>query len=192
MATMTATQILAKTTSQTEHRMTLVALNATAKAASIALLLAAPACAGEKAAVLPFEIVRGIETATPEKHMLEERRLATVTEELRRLIAGSGAFEVVDASPVAKKAASYNLEACGNCGDDFAREVGARYAVTGEVRKVSELIMSMHVYVRDAEKAVPVAIASVDLRGNTDESWKRAIDYLWQNVLSSRLKSAIR
>jgi TolB-like protein len=172
--------------------MTLVELNATAKAASIVLLMTAPASAGDKAAVLPFEIVRGIETATAEKHALEERRLATVTEELRLLIAGSGALEVVDSSSVAKKAASFNLQACGNCGDDLAREVGARYAVTGEVRKVSELIMSMHVYVRDAEKAVPVAIASVDLRGNTDESWKRAIDYLWQNVLSSRLKTAVQ
>jgi Protein of unknown function (DUF2380) len=172
--------------------MTLVELNATAKAASIALLMTAPAYAGEKAAVLPFEIVRGIETATPEKHVQEERRLAAVTKELEQLIAGSGALEVVDASPVAKKAASFNLQACGNCGDDLARAVGARYAVTGEVRKVSELIMSLHVYVRDAEKAVPVAIASVDLRGNTDESWKRAIDYLWQNVLSSRLRMAIR
>jgi Protein of unknown function (DUF2380) len=154
--------------------------------------LASPSSARDKIVVLPFEIVRGIETATPEKHAEEEQRLLAAADLLRQKLRIWDRFDVVDSLPIAKKAASVNLQACGNCGDDLAREVGARYVALGEVRKVSELILSMHVYIRDAENAQLLAVASVDLRGNTQESWRRALDYLWQNVLISRLQTAIR
>lgn len=51
------------------------------------------------------------------------------------------------------------------------------------VQKVSNLILSMNVYVRDAHTGNLVAIMSVDFRGNTDESWSRAMSYLLRNRL---------
>ena len=91
-----------------------------------------------------------------------------------------------------QKAAAANLQFCGNCADGFAQELGARYAFTGVVFKVSELVLSMNVVVRDAQTSKPVTSAVVDLRGNTDESWRRGIDYLYKNVLSSRLEGLIK
>ena len=64
-------------------------------------------------------------------------------------------------------------------------ELGADYAFTGVVYKVSELVLSMSVLVHEAATSQPMTSATVDLRGNTDEFWRRAIDYLYRNVLSA-------
>jgi hypothetical protein len=69
-----------------------------------------------------------------------------------------------------------------------ARELGADYAFTGVVYKVSELVLSMSVLVHETATSRPLASATVDLRGNTNESWRRAIDYLYRNALSARLE----
>ena len=60
-------------------------------------------------------------------------------------------------------------------------ELGATYSVVSEVQKVSTLIQSMNVVVRDAATGAVVRGAAVDLRGNTDEAWSRAMRYLLKN-----------
>lgn len=157
--------------------------------ASFAACMAANAGqAAEKAAVFEFELEHGsLVPGAPDTHKIDELRARVISGRLRDHLAESG-FEVVDIGPVAKKAAGANLQACGNCADDFAREIGAHYALTGVVYKVSELVLSMKVVVRDALEAKPVAVANVDFRGNTDEAWRRGIDYLYRNVLASRLE----
>ena len=152
-----------------------------------------PAAAEEKAAVFKFELAHGdLVPGAPDKREAEAKRLETISGRLRDHLAGSGQFEVVNIAPVAQKAAAANLQFCGNCADGFAQELGARYAFTGVVFKVSELVLSMNVVVRDAQTSKPVTSAVVDLRGNTDKSWRRGIDYLYKNVLSSRLEGLIK
>lgn len=157
--------------------------------ASLATGVAASAVhAAGKVAVFEFELQHGdLVPGAPSRKEAEDKRREMISERLRGHLAGSG-FEVVDVTPVAGKVAAANLQACGNCADDFARELGADYAFTGFVYKVSELVLSMSVLVHDAATSRPVAGATVDLRGNTDESWRRAIDYLYRNVLSARLE----
>jgi hypothetical protein len=148
-----------------------------------------PAAAAEKAAVFAFELKQGSAVpGAPDRREAEERRLKLIAQRLRDHLAESDRFEVVDIAPVAAKAAAANLQACGNCAEAFARELGADYAFTGFVYKVSELVLSINVYVHEAASSVPVASASVDLRGNTDESWRRGTDYLYDNVLLPRLE----
>jgi Protein of unknown function (DUF2380) len=154
------------------------------------MVFASAAIAGEKAAVFEFEIIRSnVIAGVREDRRAEAMRLAMIGARLREMLDASGQFELVDIAPVAAKAAASNLQSCGNCADEFARELGASYAFTGTVQKVSELILNINVYVHDAEASKPVAGASVDLRGNTDESWRRGIDYLYKNVLAPRLKT---
>ena len=146
------------------------------------------AVAAEKMAVFEFELVQGaVVPGVPDKREVEEERLSAVSQRLRGHLAKSG-FEIVDIAPVAAKAAVANLQACGNCADDFARELGADYAFTGVVHKVSELILSMNVRVHDVSASAALTSAVVDIRGNTDKSWRRGIDYLYKNVLSPRLE----
>jgi Protein of unknown function (DUF2380) len=153
------------------------------------LAFASAAGAGEKAAVFEFEIIRSnVIAGVPENREAEAERLAMIVARLREKLGASGWFDLVDIAPVATKAAAANLQSCGNCADEFARELGAAYSVTGTVQKVSELILNINVFVHDAAASKLLVTASVDLRGNTDESWRRGIDYLYKNVLLPRLK----
>jgi len=148
--------------------------------------------AAPKVAVFEFELQHGDPVpGTPDKKELEDKRLKTISARLREHLAASGRFDVVDIAPVAAKAAAANLQACGNCAGGFAVTLGADYAVTGVVFKVSELILSMNVFVREAATDRPVTSAVVDLRGNTNESWARAIDYLYKRVLAPRLEKQL-
>jgi len=41
----------------------------------------------------------------------------------------------------------------------------------------------MNIYVRDASSGATIAAMSADVRGNTDESWSRTLDWLVRNRL---------
>jgi len=55
---------------------------------------------------------------------------------------------------------------------------GAELAITGTVQKISNLILNMNIYVRDALSGATIATMSADMRGNTDETWSRTLDWL--------------
>jgi hypothetical protein len=76
-----------------------------------------------------------------------------------------------------------NLQACGGCDARLARRRGAQLAITGTVQKVSNLIFNLSIYVRDASSGVTIAAMSADMRGNTDESWTRTLNWLVRNRL---------
>jgi hypothetical protein len=75
------------------------------------------------------------------------------------------------------------LQACGGCDVKFAQQLDADLFITGVVQKVSNLILSINVYLRDAHTGRLVAVANADMRGNTDESWSRAMRYIIRNRL---------
>ena len=53
--------------------------------------------------------------------------------------------------------------------------------VIGWVQKVSNLILNLNLQVRDVESGAIVSAASVDIRGNTDKSWRRGAIYLLEH-----------
>jgi nitrate reductase NapAB chaperone NapD len=113
----------------------------------------------------------------------EQIRLNRVGDQLRKGLAESGKFIIVDIAPVEAEALKNNLQACGGCDVDLAQRLGADLAITGTVQKVSNLILNMNVYIRDVHTGKLVISMSADLRGNTDESWSRAANYLLRNRL---------
>ena len=58
-------------------------------------------------------------------------------------------------------------------------------AITGEVQKVSNLILNLNVYVKQLSGNVPEKAYSVDLRGDTDESFARGIRFLVENNMGA-------
>jgi hypothetical protein len=102
---------------------------------------------------------------------------------LRKALADSGKFQVVDIAPVSDAARHSNLQACGGCDIKLAGQVGADLEITGVVQKVSNLILNVNVYLRDVHTGNLVTAGSVDMRGNTDESWSRAMSYIIRNRL---------
>jgi hypothetical protein len=145
------------------------------------LLLGAPAAAGEPREVALFG-VQFLNTSPEQTTADEERRLAALEARLREGMEESGRYVFVETAPVAAKAELYqNLAHCNGCDARLARELGADLALTGEVQKTSNLILSISIYMRDAATGRLVGGGSADIRGNTDESWRRGIDYILRN-----------
>ena len=112
-------------------------------------------------------------------------RLKLITDELRMLAARDGGYEVLDLSGIApqlEQAAPLNK--CGGCEVDLARRAGADLAITGFVRKVSNLVLELHLIVRDVPTGNVTKTSRVELRGNTDETWLRGIRRLVGNLFA--------
>lgn len=65
----------------------------------------------------------------------------------------------------------------------IAAEMGSDYAISGEVQKVSNLIQSVNLYIREAGTGRQLRGAAVDVRGNTDEAFQRGYSYLLRNII---------
>ncbi len=141
--------------------------------------LAVPAVAAERVAYFG---VHFLNTSLEPTQAAEEARLAAAESQIREALAGSGRYVFVDTAPVASKARLYsNLAQCNGCDTALAAELGADLALSGEIQKTSNLILHISIYLRDAATGALVTGGSADIRGNTDRSWERGIDYLLRN-----------
>ena len=158
--------------------------------AALVLLAAGPILADDGAGARPklkiaffgFELIN---TSIDPTHDAELRRIGLIGDELTKLLAGSGRYEVVSLTDALKQKiiSSSNITGCNGCQLDYAREAGADIAVWGTVQKVSNLILNENLYMDDAKTGASYFGRSVDIRGNTDESWMRGIRYLVKNYL---------
>lgn len=111
----------------------------------------------------------------------EAARAELVEGQVAEALAAQG-LELVDLEPVAEELArTRNPADCNDCAIRMAQRLGAEYAVVAEVHKVSNLILSMDIEVRDAATGDTVRAMTVDIRGNTDDSWTRGMRYILQN-----------
>ena len=153
--------------------------------AALALMLPTAAFAGPKAIVFPFDLIdesqQQFEIGVMPKGISaeEKRRLALITDELTKELKGGGRYEVVDPAPIAKdiddKAPMYK---CNGCEDDLAKKAGADVAFIGTVRKASDVLFTVSVYVRDVGQEKVTRQASSEIYGNTDAMWLRAVNYI--------------
>lgn len=154
--------------------------------AVIALIAAASAASAqpETAAFFGFTLLN----ASPEPVSAEEEaRVDYVEQRLVEKLTEAGLFAFVDVAPVAGDAARFaNVAHCNGCDTEMAQQLGADVAITGEIQKTSNLILHMSIYVRDAETGEMVGGGSADLRGNTDETWRRTLDYIVRNRMTPR------
>jgi Protein of unknown function (DUF2380) len=115
----------------------------------------------------------------------ERARLASVKALFKSKLEASGRYEFVrvPADVAAKIAAGPQIGNCGGCEFDYAKQLGAEFAAWIVVQKVSDLILNINVYMADVAARKLTFVHSVDIRGNTDESWARGITYLVKNYL---------
>jgi hypothetical protein len=160
-------------------------------ALALALMLTpAAALAGPKAVVFPFDLIdesqQQYEIGVMPKGISDEekRRLALITGELAKLLKEGGRYEVVDSTTIAKeiddKAPIYK---CNGCEDGLAKKVGAEVAFIGTVRKASDVLFTVSVYIRDVGQEKVTRQASSEIYGNTDAMWLRAVHYIVQKRL---------
>ena len=153
----------------------------------VAMLAMVPLLAGaapSQVAVFDFELIdTSLQGEVDGPRSDEQGRLMRAGDQVRKALADSGRFTVLDIAPVNVAAHDSNLQACGGCEVQLARQIGADLVITGTVQKVSNLILNINFYLRDVHTGQLVTAMSADMRGNTDESWTRAADYLLRNRL---------
>jgi hypothetical protein len=156
-----------------------------------ALLAALPGhadAAPAKAAVFPFEFIDlGQDLAAGQAPPAESARLKLISQVLRDGLAASSAYAPVElAGENAAIDKAPPLRSCQRCAEDIARQASAEIAVVGYVQKVSNLILNMTITVSNAQTGQVVAFGTADIRGNTDESWTRGVEWLVKNRLLAK------
>lgn len=118
----------------------------------------------------------------------EETRLDRTTQTLRDGYDASPLYTTMDGaqakdvdSPYARLAQDGIVSQCLGCEADLARAIGATHSLGCLVHKVSNLIMSITIYMRDANTGAILEQHSADLRGNSDQSWERTAQWLLKN-----------
>ena len=131
-------------------------------------------------AVFGFELIdSSIQGEVEGQNEADLQRLAMIEEELKRQLLASDRYEIIETSDAddTVQTAGY-LYSCNGCEAKIAKGLGADQALIGWVQKISNLILNLNVGIRDAETKRKIFAASVDIRGNTDESWRHGIRYL--------------
>ena len=95
-------------------------------------------------------------------------RLTKITAYVREEVDKTDAYGAIDPGPTERDA-----YACNGCERAAAEAHGADLALVGWVQKVSNLILNLNVELRDVASGKTLTGGSVDLRGDTDDSWYR-------------------
>ncbi len=128
-----------------------------------------------RAAIFPFELYdTSLQGAMQGPRQDEQARLRRLDTQLADLLETSGKYEVISVPNTTPQ----TLRTCDGCEIDLARAAGAQVSVVGWVQKVSDLILNINIVMRSVVTAKVVHAGSVDIRGNTDESWSRGLAYL--------------
>ena len=156
--------------------------------AALFAVTTAQAAAKQAVAVFDFELIdTSLDGEKNGPRADEQQRIELISNTLRSRLGANDKFQVVDIAPVNAKAHAVHLQECGGCDADLAAKVGGTLSITGTVQKVSNLILNMSIYVRDVASGRVVAAMNADMRGNTDESWSRTVDWLVRNRLLQAL-----
>ena len=155
-------------------------------AAAIVLWPVAAAAAGlPSLAVLPFELIDEQHELAPAHD--EYPRLRMIGAQLGDGLQARGLYRVVDTRPahdlIEELRSRENLRDCNGCELEIARALKTDRVLIGWVQKVSNLILNINIRVEDAGTGAVVLQKSVDIRGNTDESWRRGIEALLRDMV---------
>lgn len=115
----------------------------------------------------------------------ERARLKAIEQIFRMQLEDSGRYRffALPATVKARIAGGQPIGECGGCEIELGKELGAELIAWINIQKVSNLILNMNVYMADVASEKMTFVRSVDIRGNTDESWSRSLNYLLKNYL---------
>jgi hypothetical protein len=109
-------------------------------------------------------------------------QLRLATGEIRRLLAESGRYALIDAE-VAQAAGSQPLWNCDGCDAKIAARLGAEQSLVASVTRVSMTEYTMQFHIRDANTGALLGSGATDLRIGANYSWSRGADWLIKNRL---------
>jgi len=107
----------------------------------------------------------------------ERQRIKRVSEALRTALSQTDAYDVEFASD-ADFSSMRGTSQCSQEERALARKQQAKLVGCPWLQKVSNLILNLNLVIEDVETGKAIKGGSVDIRGNTDQSWDRALKYL--------------
>jgi Protein of unknown function (DUF2380) len=115
----------------------------------------------------------------------ERTRIALIASVFKAKLEASGqyTFVAIPSDLSAKIDAGPEVGACGGCEFGYGTILRADAVAWIVIQKVSDLILNINVYMADVSAKKLTFMHSVDIRGDTDESWTRGIVYLVKNYL---------
>jgi uncharacterized protein DUF2380 len=128
-----------------------------------------------------YLINTSLEPTKPE----EEARLRMLDSFLQEQLRASGRFAFVAVPPdiLENIAAGPRIENCNGCERDYAMMIDGDWAAWGTVQKVSNLILNVNFYLENVKTGNFEFARSVDIRGNTDDDWRRGLDYMLRSYI---------
>lgn len=151
-----------------------------------AALAAGPARAedAKTVALLSADLQNDHEAYEP-THDAERARMEKIVEIFKAKLQESGKYDFVDVKPEVQSRIDKDqkMGECGGCEARYGAELGADEVAWIYVQKVSNLILNINVYMKDVKQDKMVFVKSVDIRGNTDETWNHSMKYLIKNYL---------
>jgi hypothetical protein len=145
---------------------------------------AGPSAPAKSVALLSVQFLNDHEDLEPTT-AAERVRVALIESVFKAKLQASGRYRFVAIPPeaAAKIAAGPEVGACGGCEFGYGKELGVGAVAWIVVQKVSDLILNINVYMADVAAHKLTFVHSVDIRGDTDESWTRGVTYLVKNYL---------
>ena len=136
-------------------------------------------------AILDFDLIDDQRDTVPDTTL--GPRLEAIKQQLADAFTQNRLYTVVDNAPakdmMQKFKATQDLHTCNGCERDIAKALGADRVLLGWVQKVSNLILNINIRIEDVATGSVVLNKSVDLRGNTDDSWRRGISFLVRDMV---------
>jgi hypothetical protein len=153
-------------------------------ASGVCSVAAAPSEPAKSVALLNVQFLNDHEDLEPTT-AAERTRIGLVESVFKTKLEASGRYTFVSipSEAAAKIAAGPEVGACGGCELKYGKQLGADTVAWIVIQKVSDLILNINVYMADVGTGKLAFVHSVDIRGDTDESWTRGVTYLVKNYL---------
>ena len=143
-------------------------------------------------AVLDFELVD--DQNNPLTKAAQVVRLRNATAQLQRELAEQSLYRIVDPAPSQALQGRLReqqefLYRCDDCAAQVGKLMNVDLVMVTWVQKVSELILNLNVQILDVKTEQVVFTKSVDMRGNDDVSWVRAVHFLVRDMAEKRARN---
>ncbi len=110
----------------------------------------------------------------------EHKRMQMVEEIFKEKLKEAGLYSFIDLPRQMQDRIEKGqpIGECGGCEISYGKELGVEHIAWIRIQKVSNLILNMNVYIANVETEKMTFVRSVDIRGNTDETWAHSIKWL--------------
>lgn len=146
--------------------------------------------AGEPPQLVVLDVEISGDLGGPELAAQHEARLTLASARLRQELSNTGLYRLVDTAPAQDLVAELQsrhlyLHDCNGCDLEVGRLLGADQVLVAWVNRVSALILSLTYEIHDVATGQIAARKSFGFRGDNDDAWTRAIDYMVRDLKES-------